>query len=228
MDAILHAYRVCNAHQKVISYTYQLFTDKYAITSLQYEEILRTLISHKEYDSLCLHIIEKMKEHNRHISIPILSILLNTLDVRSPELTIALIHQTRFSKQYRSFLNIILSREMTKFSEKSNPRGMIAIYREMSNQRLPLSGSELSRVKRIIGELLASDPEYPFHIREDDHVFSELVAASWLQQYCKTTEDIHVFAQRVRRSNRNKSVELFEGLKYVGRGGSGRNTYCSQ
>ena len=107
---------------------------------------------------------------------------------------------------------------MTKFSEKSNPQGMFAIYREMSNQRLPLSRSELSRVKRIIGELLASDPEYPFHIREDDHIFSELFAANWMQQYCKTMEDIPAFAQRVRQSNRNKSIELFEGLKYVGKG----------
>lgn len=220
VDAILHAYRVCDAHQKVISYTYQLFTDKYAITSLQYEEILRTLIPHKEYDALCLHIIEKMKEYNRLISIPILNILLNTLDVRFPELTIALIHQTRLNNHYRSFLNIILSREMTKFSEKNNPQGMFVIYREMSNQRLPLNCSELSRVKRVIGELLVRDPEYPFHVREDDHVFSGLFTASWMQQYCKTTEDIPMFARRLCRSNRNKSVELFEGLKYVGQIGN--------
>ena len=215
VDAVLHAYRVCNAHQKVISYTYQLFTDNYAITSTQYEEILRTLTPHAEYDSLCQHIINKMKEHNRQISIPILSILLNTLDVRSPSLTISLIRQTRFGEHHQSFLNILLSREMTKFSEKSHPQGMFDIYREMSDQHLPLNISELSRLKRIMNELLESDANYPFNIRVDDHLFTELFTACWMQQYGRTSEGVGIFAERVRRSQRNKTIEFFEGLKYV-------------
>lgn len=213
IDAILHAYRVCDSHQKMISYVYQLFNENVRITSMQYEDILRTLIVHSEYDSLCDHIIGKMREQNRFISLPILSILLNSLDVRSPKLTVALIRQTRFYYKNPPLLNIIFSREIVKFSEKKQPEGVFELYREMSSDHLYLNMSELSRLKRVIGELMQSD--YKFAVRSDDDVFTRLYCQCWLEQRCQSSEDISDYVDMIRTSNRNHSIEFFEGLKFV-------------
>ena len=213
IDALLHAYRVCDSHQKLISYVYQLFNENVKITSIQYEDILRTLVLHSEYDSLCNHIITKMREQNCFISLPILSILLNSIDVRSSSLTIAFIRQTRFSHKNAPLLNIILSREIVKFSEKKQPKGVFELYREMSNEHLQLDLSELSRLKRVIGELIQSG--YQFTIRSDDDVFTRLYSQCWLEQRCKSSEDISEYADMIRCSMRNRSVEFFEGLKFV-------------
>ena len=212
-DALLHAYRVCDAHQRLISTTYQLFTDHVSITSVQYEDILRTLVAHSEYDSLCEHIVLKMKEQNRMISLPVLSILLNSLDVRSPRLTVLLINQTRFHNDNPPLLNIILSRELTKFSEKKEPRGMVLIYKEMSRRKLKVNCSELSRLKRVIGELMYSD--YFFDISDDDDVFTQLWTQCWLEKNCLSEDDVCSFIEMVHHSKRSHVVELFELFKFV-------------
>ena len=211
VDAVFHAYRVCDAHQKVISYTYQLFSENVRISSSQYEDILRTLTTHKEYDSLCLHIVSKMQEEHRFLSLPILSILLNTIDIRLPALTVGFIRQTRYFNENPPLLNTILSREITKFSEKKQPEGMFEVYKEMSRRHLPLNTSEESRLRRVIGELMKAN--YSFSVRNDDDLFTRLYAQCWLEQ----KRDVAEFAERIKESGRNRSIELFEVFKFVGK-----------
>ena len=213
-DSLLHAYRVCDAHQRLISMTYQLFTDHVNITSSQYEDILRTLAKHKEYDSLSEHIIQKMKEESKMISLPVLNILLNMLDVRSPRLTILFIEQTYFLNSNLPLLNIILSREMTKFSEGKSYDGMIQVYKEMSKRKIPVTSSELSRLKRVVGELMASN--YHFDISDDDDAFTHIWSRCWLEQKVQSEDDIGSFAEIIKHSRRNQGVELFELLEIVG------------
>ena len=212
-DALLHAYRVCDAHQRLISMTYQLFTDHVSISSSQYEDILRTLVKHKEYDSLCEHIIQKMKEESKMLSLPVLNILLNMLDVRSPRLTILFIEQTHFLNSNPPLLNIILSREMTKFSEGKSYDGMIQVYKEMSKRKLPVTSSELSRLKRVVGELMNSN--YHFDIADDDDTFTHIWSRCWLEQNIKSEDDIGSFVELIRHSTKSQGVELFELLKIV-------------
>ena len=211
VDAVFHAYRVCDAHQKVISYTYQLFSENVRISSSKYEDILRTLTTHKEYDSLCLHIVSKMQEEHRFLSLPILSILLNTIDIRLPALTVGFIRQTRYFNENPPLLNTILSREITKFSEKKQPEGMFEVYKEMSRRHLHLNTSEESRLRRVIGELMKAN--YSFSVRNDDDLFTRLYAQCWLEQ----KRDVAEFAERIKESGRNRSIELFEVFKFVGK-----------
>lgn len=212
-DALLHAYRVCDAHQKVISYTYQLFSDNIEITSCQYEDILRTLVCHEEYDSLCEHILGKMKNQNKYLSLPILSILLNTLDIRSPKLTVLLINQTRYNNNNPPLLNLILSREMMKFSEKQNPEGMLVIYEEMSRRELSPSVSEQSRLKRAVSSLMKEG--FSFDVSNGDDLFCQLWSQSWLELRIPSDETVNLFLDIIKHSNKNHSIQLHELLKYV-------------
>ena len=212
-DALLHAYRVCDAHQKVISYTYQLFSDNVEITSCQYEDILRTLICHEEYDSLCEHILSKMKLQGKYISLPILSVLLNTLDIRSPSLSILLINQTRYYKENPPLLSLLLSREMMKFSEKQNPKGMIVVYKEMARRGIHPSVSEMARLKRAIALLMKNGESFDIPVGDD--VFTSLWCEDWLELRNPSDETIECFIDILRHSNRNHTVEYYELLKYV-------------
>lgn len=212
-EAVLHAYRVCDAHQKVISYTYQLFSENVEISSCQYEDILRTLIPHKEYDSLCDHILGKMKEQNKFISLPVLSILLNMLDIRSSKLTTLLINQTRYYKENPPLLNLILSREMMRFSEKKSPEGLLTVYKEMALRGLRPSESELSRLKRSISLLMKSN--FVFDIPKEDDYFTQIWCQSWLEGKLPGNDTVFHFVDMMKHSDRNHSVELFELFKYV-------------
>lgn len=212
-DTLLHAYRVCDAHQRVISYTYQLFSDNVEITSSQYEDILRTLVCHTEYDSLCEHILSKMKEQKKFLSLPVLSIILNSLEVRSPTLTLLCINQTRYYKENPPLLNLILSREMMKFSEKQNPKGMLEIFKEMSKRGLFPSISEQSRLKRAITLLMKSD--YYFDFSKENDIFTQLWCQSWFDTKPITHDTILMFIDLMKHSNRNHSIELYELLQYV-------------
>ena len=212
-DALLHAFRVCDAHQKVISFTYQLFSENVEITSCQFEDILRTLICHVEYDSLCEHIIGKMKEQKKTISLPVLSILLNYVDVRSPKLTTAFINQTRYNKQNSSLLNLILSRELMRFSENQFPEGMMCIYKEMSAGGLTPSQSEISRLKRSVAVLMKNG--YIFDIPKEDDLFTEIWSQNWLEMNIPTMSSIDNFMNIIKQSKRNQTVQLFELFKFV-------------
>lgn len=215
-EALLHAYRVCDAHQKIISYTYQLFSENVEISSCQYEDILRTLIQHTEYDSLCEHIIGKMKEQKKYISLPVLNILLNTLDIRSPKLTNLFINQTRYHNENPPLLNLILSREMMRFSEKKFPEGMLVIYKEMSLRGLHPSDSELSRLKRSVSLLMKTG--YQFDIPQEDDLFTHIWCQNWLGSRLPGNATVLQFVDVMKHSQRNHAVELFELLNYVNHG----------
>ena len=223
-DALLHAYRVCDAHQKVISVTYGLFSENSEISSIQYEDILRTLIIHSEYDSLCVHIVGKMQEQQRFLSLPVLSILLNSLGTRSPSLAIQLINQTRFHTNDKELLNVILSREMTKCSEQKNPQGMLLLYCEMQRRGILVDDSEASRLKRCIHTLMKQ--EYEFHVAKSDDVFTRLWSECWLEDNGNECSRIDDFVDRIKHSERSRIVELTALLKHVGFAVSSHRTDC--
>ena len=152
-----------------------------------------------------------MQEEHRFLSLPILSILLNTIDIRLPALTVGFIRQTRYFNENPPLLNTILSREITKFSEKKQTEGMFEVYKEMSRRHLHLNTSEESRLRRVIGELMKAN--YSFSVRNDDDLFTRLYAQCWLEQ----KRDVAEFAERIKESGRNRSIELFEVFKFVGK-----------
>ena len=213
VDALLHAYRVCDAHQKVISFTYGLFSENAEITAIQYEDILRTLTTHPEYDSLCVHIVSKMKSQNRFLSLPVLSILLNSLETRSPSLSVQLINQTRFQKGDKDLLNVILSREMTKCSEQQNPQGMLCLYCEMQTRGIAIDDSETSRLKRCIHTLMRSG--YVFDVPKSDDVFTRLWSECWLEERETSSSNLDDYLDEMKHSERNHMIELAVLLRFV-------------
>lgn len=213
IDALLHAYRVCDAHQKVISFTYGLFSENSKISSIQYEDILRTLTTHAEYDSLCEHIVSKMKSQNRYLSLPVLSILLNALETRSPSLSVQLIRQTHFQKGDKDLLNVILSREMTKCSEQQNPQGMLCLYCEMQNRGIAIDDSETSRLKRCIHTLMRSG--FVFDVAKNDNVFTRLWSECWLEEREKLPSNLDDFLDVMKHSERNHTIEMEVLMRFV-------------